>query len=70
MRPKNMTSLLIRNARIVDGSQDRPTDPMQIAIEDGTIKEVAASVSFLSLRARSTTETWSSTKTSTPPAIS
>ncbi len=41
-----MTSLLIRNARIVDGSQDRPTDPVQIAIEDGKIKEIGASVSF------------------------
>lgn len=41
-----MTSLLIRNARIVDGTQDRPTDPMQIAIEDGRIKEVGPEVSF------------------------
>ena len=41
-----MTSILIKNARIVDGAQDRPTDPMQIAIEDGRIKEVAASVAF------------------------
>lgn len=41
-----MTSLLIRNARIVDGSQDQPTEPMQIAIENGKIKEVGASVSF------------------------
>lgn len=41
-----MTSLLISNARIVDGTQDRPTDPMQIAIEDGKIKELDTSVSF------------------------
>lgn len=41
-----MTSLIISNARIVDGTQDRPTDPMQIAIEDGRIKEVGISVSF------------------------
>jgi imidazolonepropionase-like amidohydrolase len=41
-----MTSLLISNARIVDGTQDRPTDPMQIAVEDGRIKEVGASVRF------------------------
>lgn len=43
-----MTSILISNARIVDGSQDRPTDPMQIAVENGRIKEVGASVSFAS----------------------
>lgn len=41
-----MTSILIKNACIVDGSQDRPTDPMQIAIESGKIKEVAPTVSF------------------------
>tara|TARA_R110002074_G_scaffold354774_5_gene526671 strand:+ start:5607 stop:6842 length:1236 start_codon:yes stop_codon:yes gene_type:complete len=41
-----MTSLLISNARIVDGTQDRPTDPMQIAVEDGRIKEVGTSVRF------------------------
>ncbi|MFK8081388.1 MAG: amidohydrolase family protein [Granulosicoccus sp.] len=41
-----MTSLLISNARIVDGTQDRPTDPLQIAIENGKIKEIGESVSF------------------------
>lgn len=41
-----MTSFLISNARIVDGTQDRPTDPMQIAIEDGKIKEVGTAISF------------------------
>jgi len=41
-----MASLHISNARIVDGTQDRPTDPKQIAIEDGKIKEVGTSVSF------------------------
>ncbi|MFK7995845.1 MAG: amidohydrolase family protein [Granulosicoccus sp.] len=41
-----MTSFLISNARIVDGTQDRPTDPMQIAVEDGRIKELGPSVSF------------------------
>ena len=41
-----MSSILISNARIVDGTQDRPTDPMQIAIENGKIKELSASVSF------------------------
>lgn len=41
-----MTTLLISNARIVDGRQDRPTDPMQIAVEDGKIMEVGPSVRF------------------------
>ncbi len=41
-----MTRILIKNASIVDGAQDRPTDPMQIAIEDGKIKEVAPKVTF------------------------
>ncbi len=41
-----MTTLLIKNARIVDGTMPEPTDPMQIAIEDGRIREVGARVSF------------------------
>jgi imidazolonepropionase-like amidohydrolase len=41
-----MTTLLIKNARIVDGTALQPTDPMQIAIEDGRIREVSAQVSF------------------------
>lgn len=41
-----MTTLLIKNARIVDGTAPEPTDPMQIAIEDGRICEVGASVDF------------------------
>ncbi|MCA0941701.1 amidohydrolase family protein [Salipiger pacificus] len=41
-----MTSLLIKNARIVDGTAPEPTEPMQIAIEDGRIREVGASVAF------------------------
>ncbi|WP_226627040.1 metal-dependent hydrolase family protein [Alloyangia pacifica] len=41
-----MTTLLIKNARIVDGTSPEPTDPMQIAIEDGRIREVGASVAF------------------------
>ena len=36
-----MTDLLIRNARIVDGSATEPTDPVEIAIEGGAIREVA-----------------------------
>lgn len=41
-----MTTLLIKNARIVDGTATEPTDPMQIAIEHGQIQEVGASVRF------------------------
>tara|TARA_R100000935_G_scaffold58336_1_gene94952 strand:- start:110 stop:1345 length:1236 start_codon:yes stop_codon:yes gene_type:complete len=41
-----MTTLLIKNARIVDGTKPEPTDPMQIAIEDGRIREVGPSVNF------------------------
>lgn len=35
-----MTDLLIRNARIVDGTAKAPTDPVDIAIEGGRIREV------------------------------
>lgn len=41
-----MTSLLIRNARIVDGTRPEPTEPMSIAIEDGRIREVAPRTGF------------------------
>ena len=41
-----MNSLLIRNARIVDGTEPSPTDPVQIAIEDGKIKDIAKQISF------------------------
>ena len=40
-----MSMQIIRNARIVDGSQDRPADPVDIVIEDGVFKEVAETVS-------------------------
>ncbi|HKL45974.1 MAG TPA: amidohydrolase family protein [Roseovarius sp.] len=36
-----MSMKIIRNARIIDGSQDRPTDPMDIVIEDGFFREVS-----------------------------
>lgn len=36
-----MTSvLLIKNARLVDGSQDRPSDPLDVVIEGNLIREV------------------------------
>ncbi|OCX63798.1 peptidase M38 [Thioclava sp. SK-1] len=41
-----MTRLLIKNARIVDGTSPAPTDPMQIAIEDGRICDLGANLSF------------------------
>lgn len=41
-----MTSMLLKNARIVDGSQDRPTDPMDIAIENGRFREVGPNIRF------------------------
>lgn len=40
-----MSMQIIRNARIVDGSQDRPTDPMDIVIENGLFQEVSEKVS-------------------------
>lgn len=41
-----MKSVLIRNARIVDGSSPEPADPVDIAIEDGRFVEVGPNVSF------------------------
>lgn len=41
-----MTKFLIKNARIVDGTQDTPTDPVHIAIEDGRFVDVGAQVTF------------------------
>lgn len=39
---KYMSLTLLKNARIVDGTTTEPTDPVNIVIEDGLIKEVAA----------------------------
>ena len=41
-----MTSLLLKQARIVDGSTDEPLDPMDIAIEGGRFKAVEPGVRF------------------------
>lgn len=41
-------TLTIRNARIVDGTADRPSDPCDIIIENGRIREIAAAGSFTS----------------------
>ena len=32
--------LVLTNARIVDGTADRPTDPVSVVVEGGTIREV------------------------------
>ncbi|MCU0906057.1 MAG: amidohydrolase family protein [Rhodobacteraceae bacterium] len=41
-----MATLLIRNARIVDGTRPEPTDPLDIVIEDGRIRDVGPRLSF------------------------
>ncbi|MDV6226976.1 amidohydrolase family protein [Nitratireductor aquimarinus] len=40
-----MAVLRIKNARVVDGTQPEPADPVEIVIEDGVIKEVGPNVS-------------------------
>ncbi|WP_144182594.1 metal-dependent hydrolase family protein [Elioraea rosea] len=40
--------ILLKNARIVDGSAPAPSDPVSILIEGGTIREVGANVASLS----------------------
>ena len=39
-----MTTKLLRNARIVDGTAPEPTEPMGIVIEDGVIRDVGPGV--------------------------
>ena len=41
-----MTSLLIRNTRIVDGTSAEPSDPCDIAIENGRFVEVGKDITF------------------------
>ena len=41
-----MTMQIIRNARIIDGSQDRAADPQDIVIENGVFQEVSDKVSL------------------------
>ena len=41
-----MTSLLLRNARIVDGSATEPSDPVDIAIEGDRFVEVGRGITF------------------------
>ena len=41
-----MASILFKNARIVDGSRDRPADPLDIAVEDGVFREVGTGIAF------------------------
>lgn len=39
-----MTATLFRNAAIVDGSTDRPLDPVDVLVADGTIRELGPSL--------------------------
>jgi imidazolonepropionase-like amidohydrolase len=39
-----MSYILFDNARIVDGTADRPSDPVQVLIEGGIIREVGTSI--------------------------
>lgn len=43
-----MTNILFQNARIVDGTSDRPSDPVNVWIEGNMIREVGTSVSSAS----------------------
>ncbi|MDQ0457729.1 metal-dependent hydrolase family protein [Rhizobium paknamense] len=43
-----MTNILFENARIVDGTADRPSDPVNVLIEGNTIRDVGASLSCVS----------------------
>lgn len=47
-----MTSLLLRNARIVDGTSAERPDPVDIAIENGRFVEVGANISFAAAETR------------------
>jgi imidazolonepropionase-like amidohydrolase len=40
-----MTDILVKNARVIDGSQDRPSDAIDIRLSDGHVQEVGASLS-------------------------
>lgn len=40
-----MADLLVKNARIVDGTQPEPTDPVDIVIENGLIADVGPKLS-------------------------
>ena len=41
-----MSSMLIRNARIVDGTSPEPSSAVDIAIENGKFVDVAPNVTF------------------------
>ncbi|MEK9849483.1 MAG: amidohydrolase family protein, partial [Candidatus Puniceispirillum sp.] len=40
-----MTDILVKNARVIDGTQDRPSDAVDIRLVDGYVQEVSASLS-------------------------
>jgi len=37
-----MTDILVKNARVIDGSQDRPSDAIDMRLSDGHVQEVGA----------------------------
>lgn len=39
-----MTSIIFENARIVDGTADRPSDPVQVLVQDDLIREVGPAI--------------------------
>ena len=41
-----MSTTLLKNARIVDGSADRPAEPQDIVIEDGVFRDVSPAITF------------------------
>jgi predicted amidohydrolase len=40
-----MTDILVKNARVIDGSQDRPSDAIDMRLSDGHVQEVGLSLS-------------------------
>ena len=36
-----MTDILVKNARVIDGTQDRPSDAIDIRLVDGYVQELS-----------------------------
>ena len=43
-----MTAIIFENARIVDGTADRPSEPVQVLVEGGSIREVEKNIATAS----------------------
>lgn len=43
-----MTAIIFENARIVDGTADRPSEPVQVLVEGGSIREVEKNIASAS----------------------